>query len=104
MRYEIGAETIEGLTALQIAATFGRNYVLDSVCKTLLKLDTSSLSDLEFKMDFVKALLKRDRSGRDIFFIMLRIQSNMSTFQQASKTSKHAKSPCCQSSRTWFCG
>ncbi|ESU37721.1 Ankyrin repeat protein [Giardia duodenalis] len=68
MRYEIGAETIEGLTALQIAATFGRNYVLDSVCKTLLKLDTSSLSDLEFKMDFVKALLKRDRSGRDIFY------------------------------------
>lgn len=68
MRYEIGAETVEGLTALQIAATFGRNYVLDSVCKTLLKLDTSSLSDLEFKIDFVKALLKRDKSGRDIFY------------------------------------
>lgn len=89
MRYEIGAETIEGLTALHIAATFGRNYVLDSVCKTLLRLDTLSLSDLEFKIDFVKALLKRDNSGQDIFYYV----ENTANYQDFS-TSSQKKQAC----------
>lgn len=89
MRYEIGAETIEGLTALHIATAFGRNYVLDSVCKTLLKLDMVSLSDLEFKIDFVKALLKRGKSGQDIFYFV----ENSANYQEFS-TNYQRKQAC----------
>ncbi|TNJ29004.1 Ankyrin repeat protein 1 [Giardia muris] len=68
LRYEIELVSADGCTALQIAALYGRNFLLDSIFKVMFVREINSLDDMRLRIKFVTALLQRDNNNHDIFY------------------------------------